>query len=134
MFDDNDEIDDVFNRERLLVIVQHYDETDEIDENDENDERFKWLQIIFLKDDVSWTRDEFDDLDDNDEQTLAIETTIDKLEVNEKVEIVENFISLLLNDNDRNRRNRLIFIYQKLKDYVKFKKLNNDFIVKTFWD
>ena len=58
--------------------------------------------------------DESDELDDVDD---VIEHYIEQIEHNDQVEIIEHFISLCLNDNDR--RNSLIYLYQKLKDNVK---------------
>lgn len=64
--------------------------------------------------------DEYDDSRENDDVMLATELVQKQvLEANDQVEIVERFISLCLNDNDWNWRNRLIYIYQKLKDNVK---------------
>ncbi len=63
--------------------------------------------------------DEYDELDDvNDWIAMTIQK-IEQIEFNENNEIVEHFISLCLNDNERSWRNCLIFVYQKLKDNVK---------------
>ena len=60
--------------------------------------------------------DEYDEIDELDEQNDIVET-LDVLEHNDKVEIVEHFISLCLNDNGRSS---MIHIYQELKDNVKW--------------
>ena len=64
--------------------------------------------------------DDYDEHDEIDEKTHATQHWIDLIEVNDQVEIVERFISLFLNDNEWSWRNCLIFIYQKLKDNVKW--------------
>lgn len=96
------------------------DEDDEDDELDDNDEWFKSLQMKFLKDDVFLLLDEFDDNDDVDDIIAIMSQINDQIEHNEHNENLEHFISLCLNDNDRSWRNSLIFVYQKLKDYVKW--------------
>ena len=77
---------------------------------------------MFLKNDVYQLRDEYDDNDENDDIIFVcqiVKHISDVIENNDHNDNLELFISLCVNDNDKLRRNRLIFLYQKLKNYVK---------------
>ena len=77
----------------------------DLDDNDENDDKveiFKSLQIHYLKNDVSVLLDDYDDNDELDELfVIDVVVMYELIEHNENNEIVEHFISLCLNDNDR---------------------------------
>lgn len=76
-------------------------------------------------------RDDCDELDELDD-VITIWTQVEQIEANDKVEIVEHFISLFLNDNEWSWRIRLIFIYQKLKDNVKRQDLKEHKFLNAF--